>query len=151
MIVLDTDHCVAILRGKLDPRTRVTASETLAVTAVTVAELTHGAHRSSRAADNLMRVDALLAAVNAQSGLMQLSQQALERLIARVSGEPLMRRDGQLQVYESRAEYEASIPFWEIGRREGIEHHAVAGAEISAIQPGISARFISPPEKPSFT
>jgi predicted nucleic acid-binding protein len=64
VIVLDTDHCVAILRGKLDPRTRVTASETLAVTAVTVAELTHGAHRSSRAADNLMRVDALLAAVN---------------------------------------------------------------------------------------
>ncbi len=64
MIVLDTDHCVAILRGKLDPRTRVTAGETLAVTAVTVAELTHGAHRSSRAADNLMRVDALLAAVN---------------------------------------------------------------------------------------
>ncbi len=67
MIVLDTDHCVAILRGKLDPRTRVTASETLAVTAVTVAELTHGAHRSSRAADNLMRVDALLAAVNVLS------------------------------------------------------------------------------------
>ena len=64
MIVLDTDHCVAILRGKLDPRTRIAAGETLAVTAVTVAELTHGAHRSARAADNLMRVDALLAAVN---------------------------------------------------------------------------------------
>ena len=64
MIVLDTDHCVAILRGKLDPRVRVTAGDALAVTAVTVAELTHGAHRSSRAADNLMRVDALLAAVH---------------------------------------------------------------------------------------
>jgi len=64
VIVLDTDHCVAILRGQLDPRSRVTANESLAVTAVTVAELTHGAHRSARAADNLMRVDALLAAVN---------------------------------------------------------------------------------------
>ncbi len=64
MIVLDTDHCVAILRGKLDPRTRVTVGETLAVTTVTVAELTHGAYRSARAADNLMRVDALLAAVS---------------------------------------------------------------------------------------
>ncbi|HQX11270.1 MAG TPA: type II toxin-antitoxin system VapC family toxin [Thermoflexales bacterium] len=62
--MLDTDHCVAILRRKLDPRSRVTANESLAVTAVTVAELTHGAHRSARAADNLMRVDALLAAVN---------------------------------------------------------------------------------------
>ena len=64
MIVLDTDHCVAILRRKLDPRSRVTANESLALTSVTVAELTHGAHRSPRAADNLMRVDALLAAVN---------------------------------------------------------------------------------------
>ena len=64
MIVLDTDHCVAILRGQHDPRSRVTANESLAVTSVTVAELTHGAHRSARAADNLMRVDALLAAVN---------------------------------------------------------------------------------------
>ena len=64
MIVLDTDHCVAILRGRLDPRAHAGPGDALAVTVLTVAELTHGAHRSSRAADNLMRVDALLAAVN---------------------------------------------------------------------------------------
>lgn len=82
------------------------------------------------------------AAVNAQSGLMQLSQQALERLIARVSGEPLMRRDGQLQVYESRAQFEATLPTWEQRRRHGIAFRLLESREaIAEIQPGLSPRF----------
>lgn len=61
--VLDTDHLVAILRGRLDLSGRVAPTEGLATTSVCVAELAHGAHRSARPAENLTRVDALLAAL----------------------------------------------------------------------------------------
>ena len=60
MKILDTDHCVALLRGTLDLRQIVSPDEELAVTSVSVAELLYGAHRSGRAADNLASVDALL-------------------------------------------------------------------------------------------
>ena len=81
------------------------------------------------------------AATTAQAALMRHCAGAFEPFLDREGLGGMLTRNGQLQVYESRAEYEASIPFWETSRREGIEHHPVAGAEISAIQPGISARF----------
>jgi len=82
------------------------------------------------------------AAVAAQSSMMQLSSQALERLIGRVSGEPLMRREGQLQVYEGRGQFEASLPAWEQRRRHGIEFRLIESAgALAEIQPGLSPRF----------
>mgnify|MGYP001610981805 CR=1 FL=1 len=64
MKILDTDHCIAILRGSLDLRPRVAPQQALAVTAISVGELTHGAHKSLRAAENLARLDVLLAALS---------------------------------------------------------------------------------------
>lgn len=82
------------------------------------------------------------AAVQAQSGLMRLSQQALERLITRVDGEPLMRREGQLQVYEGQAQFAASLPAWELRRRHGIAFDLLESpAAIAEIQPGLNPRF----------
>ncbi|MBN1668973.1 MAG: type II toxin-antitoxin system VapC family toxin [Anaerolineales bacterium] len=63
MKILDSDHCVALLRGRLDLEGFTTPDEALAVTAVSVGELAHGAHKSQRAADNLARLDVLLAAL----------------------------------------------------------------------------------------
>lgn len=63
MRILDSDHCVALLRGYLDLRGRVSPDEDLAVTAITVGELVHGVYRSSRAEENLARLVVLLAAV----------------------------------------------------------------------------------------
>jgi tRNA(fMet)-specific endonuclease VapC len=63
MRVLDSDHCVAILRSELDLTGRVTADEQLAVTAISVGELAHGAAKSRRAQENLARLDVLLAAL----------------------------------------------------------------------------------------
>jgi tRNA(fMet)-specific endonuclease VapC len=63
MKLLDSDHCVAVLRAKLDLTGRVAPDEELAITAVSVGELVHGATRSQRAADNLARLDVLLAAL----------------------------------------------------------------------------------------
>ena len=63
MRILDSDHCVALLRGHLDLRGRVSPGEELAVTAVSVGELAHGAHKSARVVQNLARLDVLLATV----------------------------------------------------------------------------------------
>ena len=59
--ILDSDHCIAILRGQLNLAKRVAPTEELAVTAISVGELAHGAHKSARVAANLARLDVLLA------------------------------------------------------------------------------------------
>jgi len=61
--ILDTDHCIAILRQRLDLREHVAADEELFVTSITVGELTHGAVRSVHREDNLTRLEVLLAAL----------------------------------------------------------------------------------------
>jgi tRNA(fMet)-specific endonuclease VapC len=63
MNLLNTDHCVAILRKQLDLRDYVAPEEELATTAISVAELTHGAMRSNRRDDNLARLEVLLSAL----------------------------------------------------------------------------------------
>jgi len=63
MIILDSDHCVAILRARLDLTSRIKPDDELATTAISVGELVHGASKSQRAADNLARLDVLLAAL----------------------------------------------------------------------------------------
>jgi tRNA(fMet)-specific endonuclease VapC len=63
VIIFDTDHAVAVLRGRLDFRARLSPKVDLAVTAITVAELMHGAHKSAQPAENLARVDTFLSAV----------------------------------------------------------------------------------------
>ena len=61
MKLLDTDHCIALLRGQLDLNAHVSPQEELATTAISVAELTLGAHRSEHSEDNLARLEVLLA------------------------------------------------------------------------------------------
>ncbi len=63
MKILDSDHCVAILRAQLDLTGRLAPDDELAITAISVGELVHGAARSQRATDNLARLDVLLAAL----------------------------------------------------------------------------------------
>lgn len=60
MKLLDTDHCIAILRGRLDLNAHVAPQEELATTAISVAELTHGAHCSQHREDNLAKLEVLL-------------------------------------------------------------------------------------------
>ncbi len=61
--ILDTDHCIAILRGKLDISKHIEPTASLYVTAVTVSELTYGAYKSDRASAHLAQVDLLLDSV----------------------------------------------------------------------------------------
>ncbi len=64
MKILDTDHCGASLRGKLNLDDHVLPTEELAVTTISVAELTHGAHKSARTSENLARLDVLLSSIS---------------------------------------------------------------------------------------
>jgi len=61
MKILDSDHCIAVLRGILDIREKIAPSEELAVTSIGVGELVHGAHKSLHFTENLARLDVLLA------------------------------------------------------------------------------------------
>ena len=63
MRILDTDHCIALLRQKLDLSDHVAPDEELFITSITVAELIHGADRSVRREDNLTRLEVLFAAL----------------------------------------------------------------------------------------
>lgn len=58
--MLDTDHCIAILRGKLDVSQLVNRSTPLFTTAITVSELVYGAHKSDRPDYHLTHVKLLL-------------------------------------------------------------------------------------------
>lgn len=62
-LILDTDHCIAILRGKLDVSKQIEPTAILYVTAITVSELTYGAHKSDRASAHLAQVELLLDSV----------------------------------------------------------------------------------------
>jgi predicted nucleic acid-binding protein len=41
MIILDTDHCIAILRPRLDLENHVAPEDELFITSIAVTELTH--------------------------------------------------------------------------------------------------------------
>jgi D-amino-acid dehydrogenase len=53
----------------------------------------------------------------------------------------MLRKDGNLQVYEGEAELKASLPGWKAREEHGIEFHHLDAAGINEIQPGIAPRF----------
>ncbi|WP_170418672.1 NAD(P)/FAD-dependent oxidoreductase [Ruegeria atlantica] len=80
--------------------------------------------------------------LGAQASLMRLSMTALDRLICDIDAEHLLQRDGQMQLYESAAEFRASLPAWNLRREHGIEFELLEGpAAIAEKQPGLSTRF----------
>ena len=95
--ILDSDHCIAILRKQLDVSTRVNPQAPLFVTALTVSELTFGAHTSARVAHNLAQVDVLLNGVT----ILPFDTEAARRHgelkdILRRAGTPLAELDVQI-------------------------------------------------------
>ncbi len=86
--------------------------------------------------------DRYAAARDAQAALMRLSQAALDRLLAGVDGEHLIRREGQLQIYDTVAQFRASQPGWREREAAGIRFDRLTSHDaICEIQPGLSERF----------
>ena len=98
------------------------------------------------------RPDRYAASLAAQSALMQLSSAALERLAKDHAMEPFLRREGQLQLYEGAAQFDASQPEWRERERHGVRFHFLKSpAEIAEIQPGIAPRFTHAGFTPDWT
>lgn len=66
-LILDTDHCIAVLRQKLTLDDVVDSAEVLYVSAITVSELLFGVLRSQRVERNLEIVERLLERVSVLS------------------------------------------------------------------------------------
>lgn len=86
--------------------------------------------------------DRYRASLAAQAGLMELARAALERQIKDTGGGQLIRREGQLQLFEGEGEFRASLPAWEERGRRGIRYDLLdSPGAIAEIQPGLSPQF----------
>lgn len=81
------------------------------------------------------------ASTAAQTALMDLSKAELEPFLAATGTDGMLRKKGNLQVYESEAEFRASLPGWQAREAHGIEFHHMTPAEMATLQPGLSSRF----------
>ncbi|MBR0832324.1 FAD-dependent oxidoreductase [Bradyrhizobium manausense] len=77
----------------------------------------------------------------AQISLMDLSKAELEPFLRRTGTLAMLRKEGNLQVYESESEFRASLPGWQARADHGIAFRHMTAAEMAEIQPGMAARF----------
>jgi D-amino-acid dehydrogenase len=77
----------------------------------------------------------------AQTSLMDLSKAELEGFLDRSGTSGMLRKEGNLQVYESDSEFHASLPGWQVRHEHGIEFRHMDAEEMAVIQPGLSPRF----------
>lgn len=82
------------------------------------------------------------AALSAQAGLMKLAEAEWGDLMDRSGTRAMLREDGSLELYESEAEFRASLPGWAARDRFGIGYRHVEGEELAALQPGLAPRFV---------
>ncbi len=80
-------------------------------------------------------------ATAAQTALMDLSRAELEPFLAETGTASMLRKEGNLQVYESQAELDASLPGWKARAEHGIEFRHMDAAGMAEIQPGLAPRF----------
>lgn len=83
-----------------------------------------------------------LETIRAQAELMRLCKDAFERQLNRLQAEHLIRREGQLQLYDSQRSFDAAGHVWGRRKESGIDFELLrSAAAIAEIQPGISPRF----------
>lgn len=85
---------------------------------------------------------AVAASTTAQTALVDLSRAELEPFLSATGTLGMLRKDGNLQVYETEAEFRASLPGWEARTAHGIDFRHMNAEEMAALQPGLSPRFV---------
>jgi D-amino-acid dehydrogenase len=87
---------------------------------------------------------AFAASIRAQVALMQLAAPATLRLLDAAGAQHLLRSGGNLHLYESNAEWQASLPGWALRAEHGIAfEHALGAAAIASWQPGLSPGLVA--------
>jgi D-amino-acid dehydrogenase len=89
------------------------------------------------------RPDRVAASIAAQSAMMRLASSEMAALVSAAGLATMVRQDGALELYESEAELRASLPGWAARQNEGIKFEHLRGAELAALQPGLSPRFVA--------
>ena len=82
------------------------------------------------------------ASVAAQTALMDLSRDELEPFLRQTGTHAMLRKDGNLQVYETEAEFAAAAPGWAARTAHGIAFRHMERNEMAELQPGLSPRFL---------
>jgi D-amino-acid dehydrogenase len=85
--------------------------------------------------------DRVAASLKAQSAMMRVARAEAEALIAAAGLEPMIRRDGVLELYESEDELKRTARDDAAKSAEGIAFRHVRGAELAELQPGLSPRI----------
>jgi D-amino-acid dehydrogenase len=80
-------------------------------------------------------------ATAAQTALMDLSKAELTGFLDETGTAPMLRKDGNLQLYERVREFQASLPGWQARERHGIPFEHLDAAGMAALQPGLAPRF----------
>ncbi len=81
--------------------------------------------------------------IDGQASLMKLAEREWLALARRAGVEAMIRHDGGLEVYESEAQFRASLPGWAERDRHGVEYRHLNRAELGDLQPGLSPHFHS--------
>ena len=90
------------------------------------------------------RPAAFAASVEAQVALMQLAAPATHRLLAAAGAEHMLLSGGNLHLYESEAEWKASLPSWQLRAEHGIAfEHAHGAVHIAQWQQGLSPELVA--------
>ena len=88
------------------------------------------------------RSDRYEGSIAAQVAMMRLAEAEWAGLMARSGTGDMLHEDGSLELYESEAEFKASLSGWAARQRFGIGFRHVDGEELARLQPGLSPRFI---------
>lgn len=82
------------------------------------------------------------ASLTAQAALMTLAEAEWSALMDRSGTRSMLREHGALELYESEAEFSASLPGWEARARFGVAFHHLGREELAQYQPGLSPGFV---------
>jgi D-amino-acid dehydrogenase len=77
----------------------------------------------------------------AQAALMRLAQSTVDPFLERAGLSHMLRREGQLQVYEGENQFRASLADWGKLASEGIGFQHLTGSALADCQPGLAPRF----------
>jgi D-amino-acid dehydrogenase len=83
------------------------------------------------------------AGLAAQAALMKLAEAEWSGLMQRSGTTDMLREDGSLELYESKAEFLGALPGWQARERHGIAFRHLEKDELAGYQPGLSDRFVA--------
>jgi D-amino-acid dehydrogenase len=79
--------------------------------------------------------------LTAQAAMMKLAEAEWDGLMRRSGTKTMLHEDGSLELYESEAEFKATLPGWATRERFGIAYRHLERDELPTFQPGLSPQF----------